>query len=451
MEQEHQSIVVVGLGKSGHGLIAYLRESGHHVHAYDASTAYQAQYEEEGYAHNIQLHFGENPTGDEPCDLVILSPGIPLSKDFVKRFVSRGIEVIGEVELAARNTNGRFVGITGTNGKTTTTTLVGEIFADAGYDTRVVGNIGNPIISEIGTATEKTIFVAELSSFQLGTAHALHCTSAGIINITPDHLDRHGSMEEYTRCKLKVFDNQTAEDFAVINFEDTLSMEAVSQLGATKVFFSTQHTLDEPYALYLDHDQIICRWGGVEHALLKTGELILRGTHNVENVLCAIALARSLDVSFDSIVATLKRFEGVAHRLESVGTVRGVSYINDSKGTNPDASIKALEAIGQNIVLLAGGYNKNASFDEFVAAFAGRVRHAIILGETKPYLRESFERLGFKNYTEVETMEEAVSCAHEIAESGDTVLLSPACASWGMYRNYEERGEDFKALVRRLG
>ena len=452
MKIADKKILVVGLGKSGHELIAFLNRKISGILAFDADRANKGNYRAEDYP-NVSFYFGENPTGDEPVDLVLLSPGIPLELDFVQKFISRGIEIIGEVELAYRLTKGRFVGITGTNGKTTTTALVGEIFKNAGFDTRIVGNIGNPIIAEIESATEDTVFVAELSSFQLETTSALTCHSAAIINVTPDHLDRHKTIENYANCKLKVFQNQTEDDVAVINVEDALSYNSAKNLSGSKVFVSTNQSLHasgyENY-LFLKDNHIVGRYEKDTFVLMSLSEVYLKGKHNYENVLCAIGLSLAFGIDKEVIAQTLRDFKGVAHRLEMVEEINGVTYVNDSKGTNPDASIKALEAIEKDIILIAGGYDKKSNFDEFVSSFEGRVKYAIILGATKPQLKESFAKFNFENYIEVEDMVQAVERASEIAREGDTVLLSPACASWGMYDNFEQRGEHFKSLVRAL-
>ena len=385
--------------------------------------------------------------------MVVLSPGISLDRDFVRLFIEREIEIIGEVELAYRLTKGRFVGITGTNGKTTTTALVGEVFKNAGFDTRVVGNIGNPPIKEIESATQDTVFVTELSSFQLETTVQLTCHAATIINITPDHLDRHRTMENYTNCKLKIFQNQSTEDVAVINVDDPLSYVGTRDLVSKKIFISTNQSLHasgyENYLFLKDH-HILGRYEGDSFVLLNLSEVFLKGQHNYENVLCAIGLALAFGICKDTIAETLKTFRGVAHRLELVEVIKGVTYINDSKGTNPDASIKAIEAVEKDIILIAGGYDKKSDFNDFVSCFEGRVKHAIILGATKTQLKESFGNCHFNHFTEVEDMVQAVAYASKIAKEGDTVLLSPACASWGMYDNFEQRGEHFKALVRAL-
>lgn len=452
MEIADKSILVLGLGKSGHGLIEYLNQEQAQVLAFDANGKNKEAYREADFP-NVHFKFGENPQGDEEVDLVILSPGIALDHNFIKKFMDRGIEVIGEVELAYRRTKGRFVAVTGTNGKTTTTALVGEIFKNAGYDTRVVGNIGNPIIGEVASASDETVFVTELSSFQLETCRQFTCQAGTIINITPDHLDRHKTMENYVKCKLKIFENQKKKDTAVINVDDELSYGASQDLAGSKIYISTHRSLHasgyENY-LFLKNDHIVGRYQGDSFVLMSLSEIYLKGKHNYENILCAIGLALAFGVPKTVIVQTLKDFQGVAHRLERVAEIDGVTYINDSKGTNPDAAIKALEAVDRDIILIAGGYDKKSNFDLFVSKFAGRVKYAMILGATKDQLKASFAKYGFETYKEVEDMNQAVQEAHRIGKEGDTVLLSPACASWGMYENFEQRGEHFKSLVKAL-
>ena len=453
MKLSDKTIGIIGLGKSGHGLIDYLNNKAKKVVAFDSKVEAKNNYDLDHYK-NVDFHFGQNPRGDEAVDLIIISPGISLDHDFVQKFIQRGVEVIGEVELAFRLTAGSFIGITGTNGKTTTTALTGKMFKDAGRDPRIVGNIGNPIISEIESAGSNTVFVAELSSFQLETAKNLRCKAATIINITPDHLDRHKTMENYGNIKAKIYQNQDNEDFAIINVDDPLSLALGEQTSAQKIYVSVSQMLDGkkfPTNISIQNNKIILSKENQEFEIIDLEDIPLKGKHNYENVLCAIGLALAYEIDIKSIALTLKHFTGVEHRLEFVRKVKEVSYINDSKGTNPDASIKAVEAIEKDIILIAGGYDKNSNFDKLVSAFDQRVKLALIMGETKEKIKCSFKAQGFERYIEVNNMEEAVEMASKIAEEGDTVLLSPACASWDMYTSFEQRGEHFKALVDKLG
>lgn len=340
------------------------------------------------------------------------------------------------------------MGITGTNGKTTTTTLLGDLLSFVSYDTRVVGNIGAPVIEEVQTSGDDTFFVTELSSFQLETVKEFKCRVAGILNVTPDHLNRHGSLENYGNIKANIFMNQEEDDVAVLNFEDGFVRSLGEKCRAKVLWFSVRQRVSP--GLYLKDGQIISTLKGEDEVLFARSEVALAGDHNMENVLMAMCMAYSVGVSFDAMRMVLNVFQGVEHRLEFVRELGGIRYINDSKGTNPDASTKAVEAFEGNLILIAGGMDKKVSFDTFVEAFQGKVKTLILLGETKRMIQECAERHGFRDVILVEDMKEAVERAHSIAVEGDLVLLSPACASWDMYPSYEVRGEDFKSRVREL-
>lgn len=445
MQLEDTKIVVVGLGKSGFELLKFLDKNNVKVEAYDSKAGYDKNILAE-FSPNINFNLGKNPSGEEICDTVILSPGVPLNLKFLEKFKNRNIEIIGEIEFAYRYAKGNFISITGTNGKTTTTTLTGEIFKAAGLDTRVVGNIGNPIISEVSTSTEDTFFVAELSSFQLETIKDFKSLAGAVINVTPDHLDRHGNIDNYAAIKFNIFNNQESCDYAVLNVEDSKVKSLSSDLKSNIIFFSTNNKLE--CGIYLEDNIIKFNDGIKVTEIINRDEVYLKGKHNLENVMTAIGLSLSANIEITVISEVLKNFKGVEHRLEFVDKIDGVEYINDSKGTNPDSSIKALETYDKNVILIAGGYDKKSEFDDFIKLFEGRVKKAIFMGVTKEKLAETCDKYGFKNYIFKDNMKDAVEFAKSIADSGDTVLLSPACASWGMYNNYEERGDDFKNIVR---
>lgn len=445
MQPEDTKVIVVGLGKSGFELLKFLDKNNIKTEAYDSKSNYDKCLIE-GFSNNININLGKNPSGEEECSSVIVSPGVPVNLDFLNKFKARGIEIIGEVEFAYRHAEGTFVSITGTNGKTTTTTLTGEIFKSAGLDTRVVGNIGNPIISEVMTSNKDTFFVSELSSFQLETINSFKSKSAAVINITPDHLDRHGNIDNYADIKFNVFNNQETKDYAILNIEDPKIKELSKKITSNIIFFSTNQKLGN--GIYIEDGIIKFNDGTQTIDIIKRDEVYLKGKHNLENVMTAIGLALSCNINIDVIAKVLREFRGVEHRLEFVETIDGVEYINDSKGTNPDSSIKALETYDKNVILIAGGYDKKSDFDGFIKLFEGRVKMAIFMGVTKEQLAKTCDKNNFKNYIYKETMKEAVEFAKSIALKGDTVLLSPACASWGMYNNYEERGDDFKNIVR---
>ena len=448
MEYNGKKALVCGMARSGIAAAKLLNRLGARVTLQDMKkreeiSADVLALEGEG----IVLYTGANP--DEiACaqDLIVLSPGIPCDLPFIAAAENAGIEVISEVELAYRLTPCPITAITGTNGKTTTTTLTGEIMKTAYSGTAVVGNIGIPYSEEVERLTEKDWVVAEISSFQMEKAKEFHPHISAVLNITPDHLNRHKTMDVYIAMKERVFAKQTAEDFCILNHGDEACRKMADKTAAKVFFFDSSETLAE--GIYLDGDAIEVRWGAINETLIHVDELQILGVHNYENVMAAAAMAICAGISLDAIRKVLKEFAGVAHRIEYVATVDGVDYYNDSKGTNVDASIRAVLAMKKPIVLIGGGYDKGSSFDEWTKLFPGRVKHLVLIGVTAPKVRASAEKFGFTAISDCETFEEAVDLCREKAEDGDCVLLSPACASWGMFDNYEQRGDMFKEQVR---
>lgn len=448
MEYNGKKALVCGMARSGIAAAKLLNRLGARVTLQDMKkreeiSADVLALEGEG----IVLYTGANP--DEiACaqDLIVLSPGIPCDLPFIAAAEEAGIEVISEVELAYRLTPCPITAITGTNGKTTTTTLTGEIMKTAYSGTAVVGNIGIPYSEEVERLTEKDWVVAEISSFQMEKAKEFHPHISAVLNITPDHLNRHKTMDVYIAMKERVFAKQTAADFCILNHGDEICRKMADKTAAKVFFFDSSETLAE--GIYLDGDAIEVRWGAINETLIHVDELQILGVHNYENVMAAAAMAICAGISLDAIRAVLKGFAGVAHRIEYVATVDGVDYYNDSKGTNVDASIRAVLAMKKPIVLIGGGYDKGSSFDEWTKLFPGKVKHLVLIGVTAPKVRASAEKFGFTAISDCETFEEAVDLCREKAEDGDCVLLSPACASWGMFDNYEQRGDMFKEQVR---
>ena len=448
MEYNGKKALVCGMARSGIAAAKLLNRLGARVTLQDMKkreeiSADVLALEGEG----IVLYTGANP--DEiACaqDLIVLSPGIPCDLPFIAAAEKAGIEVISEVELAYRLTPCPITAITGTNGKTTTTTLTGEIMKTAYSGTAVVGNIGIPYSEEVERLTEKDWVVAEISSFQMEKAKEFHPHISAVLNITPDHLNRHKTMDVYIAMKERVFAKQTAADFCILNHGDETCRKMADKTAAKVFFFDSSETLAE--GIYLDGDAIEVRWGAINETLIHVDELQILGVHNYENVMAAAAMAICAGISLDAIRKVLKGFAGVAHRIEYVATVDGVDYYNDSKGTNVDASIRAVLAMKKPIVLIGGGYDKGSSFDEWTKLFPGRVKHLVLIGVTAPKVRASAEKFGFTAISDCETFEEAVALCREKAEDGDCVLLSPACASWGMFDNYEQRGDMFKEQVR---
>lgn len=448
MEYNGKKALVCGMARSGIAAAKLLNRLGARVTLQDMKkreefSADVLALEGEG----IVLYTGANP--DEiACaqDLIVLSPGIPCDLPFIAAAENAGIEVISEVELAYRLTPCPITAITGTNGKTTTTTLTGEIMKTAYSGTAVVGNIGVPYSEEVERLTEKDWVVAEISSFQMEKAKEFHPHISAVLNITPDHLNRHKTMDVYIAMKERVFAKQTAEDFCILNHGDAACRKMADKTAAKVFFFDSSETLAE--GIYLDGDAIEVRWGAINETLIHVDELQILGVHNYENVMAAAAMGICAGIALDTIRTVLKGFAGVAHRIEYVATVDGVDYYNDSKGTNVDASIRAVLAMKKPIVLIGGGYDKGSSFDEWTKLFPGRVKHLVLIGVTAPKVRASAEKFGFTAISDCETFEEAVDLCREKAEDGDCVLLSPACASWGMFDNYEQRGDMFKEQVR---
>lgn len=450
MELKGKKVLVFGSGISGIGAVELLGQVGALPVIYDG----KADLDKEAVLHkinhkNVEIYAGELPGSvRESLDLVVLSPGVPTDLPLVKSFYDQGLPVWGEVELAYRTGKGRVLAITGTNGKTTTTALLGKIMSDAVESVFVVGNIGTPYTSKSLEMKEDSVTVAEISSFQLETIEAFAPKVSAILNITEDHLNRHHTMEEYIRVKELIVKNQKPEDVCVLNYEDPVLREFGKNIVPKTVYFSSEQALDQ--GIFLDGDKIILRTEQEELLLVKTGDLKLLGKHNYENVMAASAMAYYAGVPVDSIRKSICEFTAVEHRIEYVTEKNGVAYYNDSKGTNPDAAIKGIQAMNRPTWLIGGGYDKGSSYDEWLNSFDGKVRSLVLIGQTKETIGDAAERLGVCPCILCEDLEEAVKVCAENASPGEAVLLSPACASWGQFDNYEQRGEKFKEYVRNL-
>lgn len=395
---------------------------------------------------NITIKFGK--LGRETIgslDLAVLSPGVPADAPLVEEMRRAGVSVWGEVELAYRCGRGDVLAVTGTNGKTTTTSLLGEIMAAACGDVRVVGNIGIPYTSMIAGATDRTVTVAEISSFQLETIDEFCPKISAILNITPDHLNRHHTMENYIRAKLAITKNQTRKEVCVLNYEDEVLRNFGESAEVSVLWFSSARELEN--GLYLKEGAIWYARANYIRKVICVSELNLLGTHNYENVMAACAMAISYGVELETIRTVLRAFRAVEHRIEYVTEKRGIRFYNDSKGTNPDAAIKGILAMDRPTFLIGGGYDKQSSYDEWIASFGGKVKKLVLLGETREKIAGEAKRQGFLDYVFVDSLEEAVAYCYANAEEGDAVLLSPACASWDMFPNYEVRGKRFKELA----
>lgn len=447
MEVKNKKILVIGLAVSGLSTAKTLNGFGARVMVNDRKTEKQlgdalGSVREMGIDYRVGGHPIELAAWP---DLAVISPGVPMDIPLVREVKKRGKEVISEVELAYRLTAAPMVAITGTNGKTTTTALTGEIFKLSGSKTHVVGNIGSPVIEVAAACRQEEVMVAELSSFQLEGTRYFKPVSAAILNITPDHLDRHKTFDNYMKAKAMIFQNQGPAETTIFNADQPNTASLAQKCSANVLFISRRRVLDA--GVFLEDGYIILKRGKKSERVCSVDRLKMRGDHNVENALAATALAWSMEVPVKAIAKALALFEGVEHRLEYVDTVEGVEYINDSKGTNPDASVKAIGAINTPIVLIAGGYDKGGEFDSFIDSFGDKVKSVVLIGATSKKIQKSCQRKNINNIYIAGDMQEAVVCAAVAARPGYTVLLSPACASWDMYKSFEERGRDFKQAV----
>lgn len=448
-------VLVAGMGKSGISAAKLLLSAGGEVLLYDGNENIQkedilAQFDEE-YQSRISIKLGELSRIDiNNISICVISPGISLESPFVKLLDDNNIQIWSEIQLAYKMSKGKLVAITGTNGKTTTTALTGEIMAKYFESTFVVGNIGIPYTDIVNETIETSVTVLETSSFQLETIIDFKPNVAAILNITPDHLNRHHTMENYISIKEDIGLNQGEEDFMILNYDDEVLREfgQSDKCKAKKIYFSSTNKLDE--GLYLVEKDICLKKDGKEEKLLNVDDLNILGKHNHENVMAAIAMAMCLDVPMNLIIEACKEFKAVEHRIEFVAKKSGVSYYNDSKGTNPDAAIQAIKAMPGPILLIAGGYDKGSNYDEWIAHFKNKVKYLVLIGQTRDAIAEAAKKQGFTNIMYASDMEEAVMVCASYATKGDYVLLSPACASWGMFKDYEERGRIFKELVTRL-
>jgi len=448
MDWKNKKVLVAGSGKSGIGAADLLKKVGADIVIYDGNEKINkgdvlAKLQN---ADNVEVIIGElSKEVINSVNLMILSPGIAIDAPFVNEVRDAGVPIWGEVELAYVISKGKLVAITGTNGKTTTTALVGEIMAAYYKDVKVVGNIGNPYTTTAFEATDDTVTVAEISSFQLETIHKFKPDVSAVLNITPDHLNRHYTMECYTNVKMSIAKNQDKDQPVILNYEDEILRKYAPKLHNRIIWFSSKQELEN--GIYLEGKNIICSQNGKKEIVTTTEDTTLVGIHNVENIMAAIGISISMGVPNDVIKEAIRKFKAVEHRIEYVTTIDDVIYYNDSKGTNTDASVKAIQAMTRPTILIAGGYDKNVSFDDWAKELKGKVKCLVLLGQTSNQIAETVRKYGFENIIFTESLEEAVEECRKNAEPGDAVLLSPACASWGMFDNYEQRGNMFKELV----
>lgn len=448
MDVHGKRVLVVGLGKSGVASSLFLQSRGARVTVSDEKSQEQLRNEipallDKGIVVETGKH-GERTFRDQ--DLIVVSPGVPNDVPQLIGARKTGIPVIGEIELAARYLEGKVIAITGSNGKTTTTTLTGEVIAAGGFQSLVGGNIGTPAITFVDQSSPDTWVVLEISSFQLETIETFKPHIATILNITPDHLDRHGSMDAYIAAKARIFENQTEKDFAVLNMDDATCVALGQNLTPQVYWFSRKVAVER--GAFVRNGKIVFRDSAGEREIMPADEMTLKGAHNLENVLAAVAMGILAGVEPAKIRRAVKDFKAVEHRLEYTATIRGVQYFNDSKATNVDATIKALESFPGNIHLILGGKDKGSDYSVLNDLLKARVKRVYTIGAAAQKIESQIG--GAAEVTSAGTLDAAVRRASEFARSGDIVLLAPACASFDQFQSYEHRGRAFKESVHAL-
>ena len=451
MNLQNKKVLVFGTGISGIAAVNLLEDQGACPVLFDGNTQLKEADVREKLPAGSKAEIIIGDLSEDMMSelaLVVLSPGVPTDLPLVNQLRDKGLKIWGEIELAYEFSKGDVLAITGTNGKTTTTSLLGAIMQHAKESAFIVGNIGIPYTQIAEETKENSVTVAEISSFQLETIEQFRPKVSAILNITPDHLNRHHTMEEYIRVKELITENQQKEDTCVLNYEDEILREFGKTLHCQVIFFSSLRTLER--GIYLNGEMIEYNDGTKITEICSVKELNLPGRHNYENVCAAVAMALAYGISLEDIRYVLVRFKAVEHRIEYVTEVNGVVYYNDSKGTNPDAAIKGIQAMDRPTLLIGGGYDKDSAYEEWINAFDGKVRYLVLLGQTREKIAKAAKACGFEDIVMVDSLEEAVHFCAEHANPGDAVLLSPACASWGMFPNYEVRGKMFKELVYQL-
>ena len=444
-----KKVIVAGAGKSGVASVGLLLRNGAHAVLYDGNKELDkdkilADFNE---SDKIDVALGEL-TDDilDGAELFVISPGISVEAPFVEKVREKNIPIWGEIELAYFFNKGIIAAITGTNGKTTTTTLVGEVFKKFRDTSLVVGNIGLPFTRFADATNEDTLVAAEISSFQLETISDFKPHVAAVLNLTPDHLNRHHTFENYIDAKFRITENQTSDDFMVLNYDDPETRQRAEKVKNAKlVWFS--HEIEPEEGAFVRDGKIYVRREGMETEILSVDKIQILGEHNLENVLAAVCVSFYMNIPVDIIKDTIYAFKGVEHRIEFVREVKGVKYYNDSKGTNPDAAIKAIKAMKSMTLLIGGGYDKDSEYDEWVECFPGKVRYLVLIGATADKIEKCCKNHGFNQIIRADSLEDAVRICEKHAKPGDDVLLSPACASWDMFKSYEERGNLFKLYV----
>lgn len=451
IEKNVKRYLIAGSGISGIGAVKLLSQCDAKITLYDGNVKLTKEDIRAKFDKNINFNIIIGTLTQkviDETDIMVLSPGIPIDAEFVNRARSSGVEIWGEIELAYRYSKGRLIAITGTNGKTTTTALVGEIMKNYFKSVYIVGNIGTPYTSIALDTKIDSVTVAEISSFQLESIQKFKPMISAVLNITPDHLNRHHTMKNYTAVKMSITKNQDENQICILNYEDNILRYEASRLKNQILFFSSKSSLRE--GVCLCDNNIVYREKGKEIFVCGAHDMKLVGIHNIENVMAAVAFSIIMKVPIDIIRDTVKNFNAVEHRIEYVTIKNGVIYYNDSKGTNTDASMKAIEAMVKPTILIAGGYDKDSEFDEWIQSFGNKIKHMVLIGKTKEKIARVADKRGYKYYTFADSLEMAVKISAGLAKDGEVVLLSPACASWDMFHSYEERGRLFKEYVNNL-
>ena len=452
MNWEHKNVMVVGMARSGVAAAQLLVKHGATPYLTDQKKREELRISlDELDPLPVKWHLGEDPeTLLGKVDAIVISPGVPIQSPFIAKAREMGLPVIAELELGYQLAEGTVVAVSGTNGKTTTVSLLGEIFKNAGKLTYVAGNIGYPMCLAAMSSRREDVIVAEVSSFQLESIDTFHPKVAALLNITEDHLNRHGTMQEYIRMKARLFENQTSQDVAVLNFDDPILQEMAGQLTSRVAWFSRTQAV--PLGAFVENGRIVCAWGGETRAVCETDAVYIPGPHNLENALAATAVAVAMGVPAPVIRHSLRTFLGVEHRIERTRELNGVIYYNDSKGTNVDSTIKAVQTMKAPTVILLGGYDKHADFAPLAREMAASpcMAHAVLLGQTAGQIEKALLDAGFDRITHATTLKDAIDKARALALPGGNVLFSPACASFDMFTDYEQRGRIFKEMVNAL-
>lgn len=450
MELRGMKILIMGLGVTGESAARTLKEKTAGIFVFeDKPREIIIKELSEKALQHLEIRTGNPDVVLEHIDLIIKSPGIYPHHELLAEARIREIPVYSDIELAYRLYPGRtIVAITGTNGKTTSSILAGEVLMSAGLRAKVVGNVGIGILQAMENSAAGDVFIVEASSFQLENTETFRPKVSVITNITPDHLDWHGSLDQYINAKYKIFSNQDSEDFLILNYEDPILSMLKGNVVPKAIWFSSKRILES--GIFIENGWVKSKLWDTQEDIIPLSEIGIPGVHNIENIMAVVGLSLCLGVEVPVIRRSIKDFKGVSHRIELVGTINGARYYNDSKGTNPDSSIKALNALDAPVILIAGGYDKGSDFDDLLKVYSPKGKALILMGATSERLGYSAQRLGIRHIVHVKDMKAAVDMAFQLSEEGDNILLSPACASWDMYKNYEERGDHFRELVKAL-